>query len=236
MWVSLLAHTPDAENIVAIAARLCYSQSKIEELQSKVKSKDNENLISKIISRGHHSVLEHASFTFGIEGISRAASHQLVRHRIASYSQQSQRYVPLRETFPFIIPPSIKSKPHLYEKFTDALKRTREIYDHLIKEGISAEDARFILPNATETKIIVTMNARELNHFFRLRCCNRAQWEMRHMAEKMLYEVKKVAGILFKEAGPGCVVDRCNEGDMGCGKAREVKKRFLSRDFKPEDH
>lgn len=226
MKVTLLQHTPNPEQTVALAARLCYSPAAIDELQERLTVADSTGFLDKIMSLGHHSVLEHASFTFGIDGISRAASHQLVRHRIASYSQQSQRYVSHAERFDAVIPDSIAARPELLARFDSQLQALHDCYRDLVEAGVPAEDARYILPNATETKIIVTMNARELRHFFALRCCERAQWEIRAMAVAMLRLVRPVAPAFFRDAGPGCVGGPCPEGQFCCGKTAEVRERF----------
>lgn len=226
MMVSLLQYTPDCENIAALAAKLCYSPSSINDLISNQENSPNWKLLKKIVTLGHHSVLEHLSFTFGIEGISRVTSHQLVRHRVASYSQQSQRYVKSGETLDYIIPPSISTNDGILDKFVNLVSSLKKLYDEMIEEGIPLEDARYILPNAAETKIIVTMNARELRHFFQLRCCNRAQWEIREMAKGMLKLVKEKAAHIFSDAGPSCLRGPCQEGEMTCGKIEEVRQEF----------
>jgi len=226
MKVALLQHTPDPERTVALAARLCYSPAGIDELQTRLSTADITSFLEKIMSLGHQSVLEHASFTFGIDGISRTTSHQLVRHRIASFSQQSQRYVSHRERFAAVTPPTIGERPELLARFEAQLQELHRTYAEMVEAGIPAEDARYILPNATQTNIIMTMNARELLHFFGLRCCERAQWEIRAMAVEMLRLVKRVAPTIFHGAGPGCVTGRCPEGSMTCGKAAEVRERF----------
>ncbi len=225
MKVTLLNFTPAPEKTIALAAKLCYSDSTVGELEERVKEISHEKFLGRILRMGHLSVLEHASFTFGIEGISRATSHQLVRHRLASYSQQSQRYVkPKRPEF--VIPPSIEGSAVARDKFERAVLSLYELYGELVKEGVPAEDARYILPNAACTKIIVTMNARELLHFFRLRCCERAQWEIRDMATRMLVLAKKEAPTIFKGAGPACVTGPCSEGDMTCGRPDEIRAKF----------
>lgn len=227
MKVSLLQHTPAPERTVALAARLCYSSAAIGELHDKLSQADITEFLAKIMSLGHQSVLEHVSFTFGIEGISRACSHQLVRHRLASYSQQSQRYVTFKgDEFPLVAPESISASPQRLKTFNRAIKAAAKAYRELVDDGVPAEDARFVLPNAAETKIIVTMNARELLHFFELRCCERAQWEIRAMAVEMLRIVKPAAPVIFSSAGPGCLLGPCPEGTMTCGKAKETRKRF----------
>ena len=232
--VILLRYTQNPEEIVAQAAKLCYSPSSVDDLKKQVQTKDLASFIEKLTDMRHLSPVEHVTFTFGIEGISRACSHQIVRHRLASYSQQSQRYVGHLSKksggFNFIVPPSIEKigkKPWFIEKMETIQKWYDELVEMLGNKGeIAFEDARFLLPNAAETKIIITMNARELLHFFRVRCCNRAQWEIRAMAIEMLRLVKQVSPHIFKEAGPGCVNDRCPEGKMTCGKMDEVRKKF----------
>jgi thymidylate synthase (FAD) len=220
--VTLIEHTPNPELTVALAARLCYSPSSINDLRGKLEASDIEAFLDKIMSLGHHSVLEHASFTFGIEGISRVTTHQLVRHRIASFSQQSQRYVSHKEDFTSIMPDTIAENPDARQIFAFMSETVHKAYAQLVEMGIPPEDARYILPNATETKIIMTMNARELLHFFTLRCCQRAQWEIRQMSVEMLRLVKKIAPVIFRGAGPGCVSGPCPEGRFCCGQTQEV--------------
>lgn len=241
--IILLRHTPEPEATVAMAAKLCYSPVEIETLKERITEKDQSAFVDKLMKMGHLSPIEHASFTFAIEGISRACSHQLVRHRIASYSQQSQRYVSEvsspqstdgEAVFDYILPPSIAQDEIACKVYADFMKEAQRVYDLLVKRlnerGITGEsanqDARFVLPNATETKIIVTMNARELLHFFRQRCCNRAQWEIRAMAEEMLRLVKAVAPVIFKNAGPPCLKHPCPEGEYSCGKIEQVRERY----------
>lgn len=226
MNVELLQHTPEPERTIALAARLCYSPASINRLREQLDASSIESFLDKIMSLGHHSVLEHASFTFGIEGISRVTTHQLVRHRIASFSQQSQRYVSHKEEFTSIMPDSIAENSEARQIFAFMSETVHKAYAQLVDMGIPAEDARYILPNATETKIIMTMNARELLHFFALRCCQRAQWEIREMSIEMLRLVKKVAPIIFQEAGPGCVGGSCPEGQFCCGQTQEVREYF----------
>jgi thymidylate synthase (FAD) len=226
MNIELLSHTPEPEKVVALAARLCYSPSSIGELRQRLDAGDIDSFLDKIMSLGHHSVLEHASFTFGIEGISRVTTHQLVRHRIASYSQQSQRYVSHKDEFTSIMPDTIAVNPEARQIFAFMSETVHKAYAQLVEMGIPAEDARYILPNATETKIIMTMNARELLHFFALRCCQRAQWEIREMSVEMLRLVKNVAPAIFREAGPGCVGGPCPEGQFCCGQTLEIREYF----------
>ncbi len=250
MKVELIAHTPEPEKIVATAAKLCYSSSDISSLKEGLTPEKTRSFIEMLVSIGHESVVEHVSFTFGIEGISRACSHQLVRHRIASYSQKSQRYVN-ENGFEFITPPSIQEIPEAkaefdrviddiqksYEKIAEILteKNKAEFIAAGIDEKTAAskarklanEDARFLLPNACETKIIVTMNVRSLFNFFEHRCCNRAQWEIRAVANEMLRLCIEAAPALFAKAGPSCVASgKCPEGKMTCGKISEVKDYF----------
>lgn len=228
MQVTLVSHTPDPETTVALAARLCYSPVSIGDLRDRLSGSDIRKFLEKILTLGHLSVLEHASFTFGIEGVSRVTTHQLVRHRVASFSQQSQRYVSHKEMFQVVIPPSISADPMMEEKFSALLRELHRLYGEMVESGIPAEDARYVLPNATETKILATMNVRELLHFFRLRCCERAQWEIRAMAVEMLKLAKSVAPILFEGAGPGCLSGPCPEGEMTCGRMVAVREFFQS--------
>jgi thymidylate synthase (FAD) len=225
MLVQLLTNTPNPEQIVAAAARLCYSDSSIEQLLEQAPDQAAK-LLQKILELGHYSVLEHASFTFGIEGISRACSHQLVRHRLASFSQQSQRYVAHDQPFEAVIPESIREHQLLLERLDVHMQKTHELYRDLMAAGVPAEDARFVLPNAASTKLVMTMNARELHHFFTLRCCRRAQWEIQDMAKAMLRLVRQASPLLFAEAGPGCLSGPCPEGSMTCGAIKEVREEY----------
>lgn len=236
MKVELIAHTPNPDHVCAVASSTCVSQE--------IPNTENVVLgsLKGALASGHESVAEHASFTFAIEGVSRALTHQLVRHRIASYSQQSQRYVKM-DGFEYVTPKSIlnpedEEEVHFsfrwcHDKwiqvpvdrwiaYTELMDDIRKLYNELVNAGIPEEDARYILPNACTTNIVVTMNARELRHFFNLRCCTRAQWEIRALADAMLAEVKKVAPALFKGAGASCVATgRCPEGKKSCGKVKK---------------
>lgn len=216
MVVTLIAHTPEPEKVIAGAAKLCYSSSDIESLMNGLTTEKVEVFIKKLTDLGHQSPLEHCTFTFGIEGVSRALSHQLVRHRIASYSQKSQRYVKEGQ-FEYIVPPTIAENQADLVVYNDFMKHSQEVYNYFIKNGIPSEDARFVLPNACETKLIVTMNIRALLHFFEERCCNRAQWEIRQMADMMLDICKEIAPNIFAKAGASCVRGKCKEGKMCCG-------------------
>ena len=220
--VTLLSHTPEPERMVASSARLCYSPSSASDLVEGMSQQNVEKMVNMLVAMGHDSPLEHVSFTFGIDGVSRTLTHQLVRHRIASYNQQSQRYV-AAHNFEYVTPPSIAEKPEAKAKYDALMEEIRKAYDSFVEMGVDKEDARYILANATETKIIVTMNARSLLHFFNLRCCYRAQWEIRELANLMLAECKKVAPLLFKNAGSTCVATgRCPEGKMTCGHLAEM--------------
>lgn len=250
MNVILLEHTPDPEKLVATAAKLCYSSSDIDSLRDGLTEDKISDFIDMLVSIGHESVMEHVSFTFGIEGISRACSHQLVRHRLASYSQKSQRYVN-ENGFDFITPPAIESCPQANEEFRKAVDSIQASYEKIAAaltevhkadfaaqgldektalskaKKLANEDARFILPNACETKIVVTMNVRSLFNFFRHRCCNRAQWEIRAVANEMLRLCLEAAPHIFAHAGPSCVATgKCPEGKMSCGKITEVKETY----------
>ena len=216
MKVNLIKYTREPEKMVAVAARLCYSPVGVDELMDELGDEDVEKLVRFVIKSGHHSTIEHIYFTFAIEGVSRALTHQLVRHRIASYNQQSQRYVKFKDNFEYITPPSIEKDKDSKKKFDSLISNIHNLYKELLDSGVEAEDARYILPNASETKIIVTMNGRELLHFFTVRCCSRAQWEIRELAKKMLKLVRKVAPIVFEEAGPNCLRGPCPEGKFKC--------------------
>ena len=216
MQVELLYHTPDPQRAVATAARLCYAPVGAKELMESLSEDRIVKVLTTILESGHYSTLEHASYTFAIDGVSRAMTHQLVRHRLASFNQQSQRYVTFKEEPDFIVPQSVVDAGAA-EAYDKAAKAAFEAYDALVKAGVPAEDARYLLPNACETKIVVTMNIRELLHFFSVRCCNRAQWEIREVACRMLELVRPTAPLIFAQAGPGCVRGACPEGKMSCG-------------------
>ena len=221
--VGLLSYTPDPEKAVARAARLCYSSESIGELAENMSVEEAARLVRLLFSLGHLSPFEHVSFQFGVEGVSRVLTHQLVRHRIASYSQKSQRYV-AEQGFEYIVPPSVAADPAAAERFRETMDRLRDAYADLVAAGVPKEDARFVLPNACETKVIVSMNARSLLHFFELRCCERAQWEIRRLANAMLMEARRVAPTIFARAGSPCVsLGICREGKMSCGRINRVK-------------
>ena len=228
MRVKLLSHTPDPEQVVATAARLCYAAIDLDTLEERGSQFDNAGMIDKVLAMGHYGVLEHAVYTFGIEGVSRALTHQLVRHRLASYAQQSQRYVAFDEGFAYETPPSVAARPELAARFHVEMERLSGFYKELREAGIAAEDARFVLPNAVHSRLIMTMNARELRHFFRLRCCRRAQWEIRSLALALLTRVVAVSPALFQGAGPACLSGDCPEGEMGCGAADGVRREFAA--------
>ncbi len=213
MNVSLVAYTPNPEVTVALAARTCYSHH----LSLEISLEKAQILIQELIQRGHESVLEHASFTFQIEGISRVASHQLVRHRLASYSQQSHRYVALHEPN-FVCPPSIAKHEEAHALYREVLGHCQKTYERLLQLGIEKEDARYLLPQGVTTNLFFSANARELLHIFRLRLCNRAQWEIRELCWQMLTLVRVVAPSIFALAGPPCVDGICPEGEKSCGR------------------
>ena len=217
MDVRLLFHTPEPERAIAAAARLCYAPVGAAELLETMSPEAVHRVLKIIISGGHDSALEHAGYTFAIDGVSRALTHQLVRHRVASYNQQSQRYVSYAEEPQFIVPPSVAADPAALKRFKAANAAAFGAYRELLDSGIAAEDARYLLPNAMETKIVVTMNARELLHFFELRCCNRAQWEIRDLALRMLELAEPTAPYVFLDAGAACRRGPCREGKMTCG-------------------
>ena len=235
--VKLLTCTENAEQLVCAAAKLCYASDASSVFEQS--SDDVEKFLGRLRNMGHLSPFEHASYTFLIEGVSRALTHQLVRHRVASYSQRSQRYVS-HESFDYIVPPSLKGKVvetengtiDAEEYFRTFMDSAAEAYEHL-REALGGpgefanQDARYVLPNAAETKIMVTMNARELFHFFNERICRRAQWEIRAAAERMLALVKEVSPVIFKGIGPKCIqLGHCPEGKLSCGQFKEMKKRY----------
>ncbi len=250
MKVTLLQHTGDPEKIIASAAKLCYSESGVENILDGLTEEKTEKFLNMLMSLGHQSPIEHVSFTFGIEGVSRSLLAQITRHRIASYSVKSQRYVK-EGMFEFIVPPEIENNPEAKKVFLKTMEADqkayncltdilfRKHYDELLLAGenektaktkaekLAIEDARFVLPNACETKMVVTMNARSLMNFFHHRCCTRAQWEIRALADEMLRLVKEVAPTLFRYAGPSCVSGACPEGKMTCGKAAIMRKTYL---------
>ena len=233
LTVSLIACTPEPEKVCALAARTCYSAEGGAELLQKVQSGDQSAFLRRVMASGHLSVLEHASFTFSVEGVSRVLLAQLTRHRIASFAVQSQRYVSLAEGFSYIIPPAIKALGgEATAEYTNQMAQMHEWYcewqEKLGKAGESAnEDARCVLPSAAETHITLTMNARELLHFFSLRCCRRAQWEIREMAIQMLKLAKAEAPTLFEKAGPSCVSGACPEGAKSCSLSAEMREYFI---------
>lgn len=259
--VQLLAATPDPEKLITASAKLCYSPSEIKDLMENLTKEKIEKFTNMLISMGHLSPIEHISFTFGIEGVSRALTHQLTRHRIASYSQKSQRYV-AEGQFEYVIPPAIAKNPIAKQLYIETMKQDQDSYDKLVKILISdyvkeeliakgeyvegdafklldaidklgkkyekqaIEDARYVLPNSCETKIIVTMNARSLFNFFAHRCCNRAQQEIRELAYQMLMICRSVAPNVFKHTGPNCLYKPCPEGELCCGKIKEVREKY----------
>lgn len=231
--VKLLQYTPVPENLVSMAARLCYSQSDLEALEARVEQRDQTAFIKKVTGMGHLSVIEHAAFTFGIEGVSRSFLAQITRHRIASFSVQSQRYVAQggEQGFGYVIPPAIEAlgeeAVREFESQMQAMSGWYEAWRARLGKGEkSNEDARFVLPNACATRMMVTMNARELLHFLNLRCCGRAQWEIREVAWQMLDLAYRAAPALFENAGPGCLGGTCPEGEKSCGRAGEMRERF----------
>ena len=229
MRVELIRHTISPEESVALGAKLCYSKASICDLKEKIERKDQAEFVQKLLDMGHESVLEHASFTFGIEGVSRVLLAQLTRHRLASFSVQSQRYVSYEKGFGYIIPPKIAAlgpeETSEYHRQMETLQEWYHEWQKKLGEGEEGnEDARFVLPNACETRILMTMNVRELRHFFSLRMCNRAQWEIREMARQMHRLCLEVAPALFRDAGPGCLRGKCPEGEKSCGRMAEIRE------------
>lgn len=227
--VKLLDMTQNPIQLIYAACRQCYSAKFAGDIYEGGKDDPSkqEEFIRKVAASGHESPLEHVKFTFAIEGVSRALTHQLVRHRIASYSQQSQRYVKATD-FNYIIPPSIENDQGLQKTFIKTMEEIQKNYNQMLelfqqkgKSGESAnQDVRFLLPQAAETKIVVTMNCRELLHFFGQRCCTRAQWEIRLLADTMLKICKHNLPAVFSQSGAKCVkLGYCPEGkQFGCGR------------------
>ncbi|MBS7616645.1 FAD-dependent thymidylate synthase [Candidatus Bathyarchaeota archaeon] len=229
MKVKLLRYTADPELLCGAAALTSTKSGNPSDIFESINLEKARQTVKRVTGYGHASVIEHASFTFSIEEVSRAMTHQLVRHRIASYTQQSQRYVTYDTLKQYVIPPSINGNSEAKKIFDKALESVSEAYNKLLQAGVPKEDARYILPNAAKTNIVVTMNARELRHFFNLRCCARSQWELREVAIEMLRQVKKIAPSLFENAGPTCVeLGYCPEGKMKPPECSidETRKRF----------
>ena len=218
MKVSLLQHTPEPDRTVAMAAHLCYSPSSIEDLRVRMEDSEVARLVGLIRSMGHLSPFEHAHFTVGIEGLSRVTSHQLVRSRIASYSQQSQRYIDQRG-FEYVTPPTVRKDAGLLERFRQHMDDSRDLYRELRDAGIPREDARFVLPSAASSNIVMSKNARAWLEWFELRTCTRSQWEIRILANRIMRLLRGVAPHLFEVSGPPCITQSlCREGKMSCGR------------------
>lgn len=218
MKVSLIYHTPNPERVVATATRLCYSHTHPDDLLEKLSDERIDYLLNTITTAKHYSTFEHAVFMFSISGISRACSHQLVRHRIASYNQQSQRYVTFDNIDDIVVPPSIETNAQYKLMYENAIKQVFDTYEFLSSQkDVNKEDARYLLPNGAKTNLVVTMNARSLMNFFHLRCCRRAQWEINELAWRMLDLVYPIAPRIFRLAGPNCLHGKCSEGKMTCG-------------------
>ena len=225
--VELIASTPDAAKVVAAAAKICYSPSGAMDILEGLDEKKTVSFLKMLRESGHLSPFEHVSFTFAIEGVSRVATHQLVRHRLASYSQQSQRYVGMSGQT-CIVPPSVIENEKAHELFIRQTEDAWHCYEELVSLGIPKEDARFILPHGTETRLVMTMNARELHHFFSLRLCRRAQWEIRELARKMLILARDAAPDIFDVAGPSCVVEGVCKEAHPCGEPYVSMEKMLS--------
>ncbi len=251
MKVTLITHTPMPEKVIASSAKLCYSAATIDTVMDGLTEEKTAAFVDMLGEIGHESPIEHATFTFGIEGVSRSLLAQLTRHRMASYSVQSQRYVH-EKMFDYVLPPEIEAIPEAAEEYRRAMEEDQAHYDRLTDilkekhlramldsgmdekvasraaEKKAIEDARFVLPNACATKLMMTMNARSLMNFFHHRCCNRAQWEIRELAEKMFILCVEAAPHLFRNAGPKCVHGACPEGKMSCGMAKQVREHYVA--------
>ena len=229
MKVALVRHTLSPEEAVALGARLCYSRATVDTLRERVSRQDQEDYVRRLLDMGHESVLEHASFTFAMEGVSRVLLAQITRHRLASFSVQSQRYVSYETGFGYVVPPRIEALgEEAVREYEDQMRQMHAWYvawqERLGHGEGGNEDARFVLPGACETRLLVTMNARELRHFFGLRMCGRAQWEIRELATRMHRLVMDVAPALFEDAGPGCLRGECPEGEKSCGRAQAMRQ------------
>ena len=224
MHVKLVKYTKDPEVTCAVAAMYSVREKVDDSLFTGVDHAKAMKVLRRVTASGHHSVLEHASFTFNVSGVSRVLTHQLVRHRIASFTQQSQRYVKLR-LGEYTTPTTIEDAG-LDNEYHSTIKKINEFYNEMLEKGIPAQDARYILPNAMHSSIVITMNARELLHFFSLRSCNRAQWEILELSDEMLRQCKEVAPTIFAKAGPGCIRGPCPEGEWTCGKPRVGEELF----------
>lgn len=249
MNVKLIAYTPMPEKIISAAAKNCYSAASVDTLLDGLTEEKTESFLTMLTEIGHASPIEHASFTFAMEGVSRSLLAQITRHRMASFSVQSQRYV-REKAFEYVVPHEIEDNPEAAALFRKAMADDQRTYEELtailqekhkktfLAEGCSEkeaarkaekraiEDARYVLPNACATKIVMTANARSLHNFFQLRCCNRAQWEIRELAEEMYRLVYEVAPTLFHNAGPSCTCGPCTEGKMSCGQMAEVREKY----------
>lgn len=250
MKVKLLAYTPDPEKLVAAAAKNCYSSADVDSVLEGLTEEKTTSFVNMLAEIGHESPVEHVSFTFAIEGVSRSLLAQLTRHRMASFSVQSQRYV-REKGFEYIVPPAIDKIPAAREQFIRAMEEDQRTYEaltealmegyvgELLAQGVpekkarsqaekhAIEDARYVLPNACATRVVMSANVRSLRNFFRLRCCERAQWEIRALAEEMYKLVYAVAPTLFSHSGPACVDGACSEGKMCCGRAAAVRVHYM---------
>lgn len=215
MNVTLLSYTENGDSLAGQAAAVC------------TRSPHYEKALSHALRGGHESVIEHVSFTFRVEGVSRSLLAQLTRHRIASFSVESQRYCDMGE-MPMVIPPSILQNPEILNDYAVAMDAVKAFYKKAVKAGIPKEDARYATPQSAVTNLVLTMNARELRHFFSIRCCNRAQWEIRALADEMLRLCKEKCPLIFSDAGPGCVRGKCPE-EKPCGGPRLTEDLFRNR-------
>lgn len=214
--VALISYTPDPERTIAAAAKLSTSSVGATELRERIQPEQVASLLNQLLSAGHLSPFEHAGFTFAIDGISRVTSHQLVRHRIASYTQQSQRYVSLKK-LEYVTPATVSANPELGTRYHDLVGAAYELYRRMLDAGIPAEDARYVLPQALTTRLVMTMNARELMQVCALRLCLKAQWEIVELFEKVKGEVQSVAPLIAAELKPKCYnLGYCDER-TSCG-------------------
>lgn len=220
--VTLLAHTLNPERLIYAAAKQCAMEKRVDTdymryVDADVPTEDVHDFLRGVLESGHESVLEHVTFTFAIHNVSRACTHQLVRHRIASFSQQSQRYV-VPKDMQFVIPEAFMKENEVYDRFMESMRRAAQDYQWFLDRGFKAEDARYVLPNAASSSIVVTMNVRSLWNFFSERLCERAQWEIRSVAWSMRALCYQVSSLLFETALAKCFrLDYCPE-KHSCGR------------------
>ena len=231
--VELISIPQNVLKVIYTACRTCYSAKlPYENFLNAPEPEKMLSLIKRVIGSGHYSTVEHIQLTFAVQNVSRACTHQLVRHRHMSFSQKSQRYVKEKGEFDYIVPKAIEKNPELNKKFEDFMQKTADLYQEFVESGILAEDARAILPNAAASSMTVSVNLRELIHLANLRLCTRAQYEIRCLVKAMVGEVIKVEPWLSEYLVPKCErLGYCDE-DKSCG--RKITKEELFNGKKEE--